>query len=529
VSRDAAGFGTLLIFLMAGYGPLRPALRRLVAREAWQKLVQFARAFVEPRGLPQRLERLDAGGFLRGLMRWGAGRSVAARTATGRSLIESLGDAPEWRARDDGPAPIALRTVDLMERLEALTNLGGHPSTRIYVRLGRRLLGRIDHHNGGHDISSGWLRVAIAGRFALPLLRDFEPGGESALRQDFRAALGRLLGTDGAAARLRLVATHPLSVLVPTLNRPQSLRRCLQALTVQDIPNSYEIIVVDRNPDSGLSVSVVAEFPAVRLIQEPSGSEAAARNAGLRAATGDVIAMTGDAAVPPPHWLRQIAAPFAREDVDLVTGSVIPARLDTVSQARFDRTYGSAAEAPYCVRVADWLHRGGLRPVPDWRFGSGDNAAVRRAALQQSRIEAFDESLGAGTPVGAGDDVYLFYRIVKAGCIHIHDPEVCVVREPVASRGDAWRRVFDRGKARVGVLLVAIRNDGDLRGIGRMLMAPVTFVHRLLEPDGAARGWILIDAAGAVVGPWSWLWSLARRAMRRDTETEARAGAVTGR
>lgn len=101
-----------------------------------------------------------------------------------------------------------------------------------------------------------------------------------------------------------------VSAVVPTYRRPALLDRCLAALVAQDLdPAAYEIVVADNaaDPATRRQVACWAEraAPAVRYLAAavPRGP-AAARNAGWRAARGEIIAFTDDDCVPAPGWLR---------------------------------------------------------------------------------------------------------------------------------------------------------------------------------------------------------------------------------
>jgi glycosyltransferase involved in cell wall biosynthesis len=99
------------------------------------------------------------------------------------------------------------------------------------------------------------------------------------------------------------------SVVVPTYRRPDLLGRCLKALDAQDLdPSAWEVVVADDAADpatrrqvEGFAAAARApvRYVAVSLRHGP----AAARNAGWRAARGEVLAFTDDDCVPAPGWL----------------------------------------------------------------------------------------------------------------------------------------------------------------------------------------------------------------------------------
>ena len=82
-----------------------------------------------------------------------------------------------------------------------------------------------------------------------------------------------------------------LSLVICTRDRPDDLRRCLAACqNLRAGRHTVEIIVVDNNLASGLTQPVVIEYPNVRYVSDARKGVAYARNAGLRAAHGEIVA-----------------------------------------------------------------------------------------------------------------------------------------------------------------------------------------------------------------------------------------------
>ncbi len=113
------------------------------------------------------------------------------------------------------------------------------------------------------------------------------------------------------------IGTPRITVVVPTHNRPASLRRCLRHLAAQDIDEAIEILVVDDgSDDAGLVAEAVAGVPSARLIRQARKGPAAARNAGVRAAAGSLICLTDDDCEPGRAWVTRLArALHGGEDV----------------------------------------------------------------------------------------------------------------------------------------------------------------------------------------------------------------------
>ena len=109
----------------------------------------------------------------------------------------------------------------------------------------------------------------------------------------------------------------PISVVVCTRDRPGSLRDALENLVQLEYPH-FEVLVVDNNPDSGLTPAVVESFASrtVRLVDAPGQGLSIARNVALRNAKYNVVAFTDDDVLVDPHWLTNLAYGFGRDERD---------------------------------------------------------------------------------------------------------------------------------------------------------------------------------------------------------------------
>lgn len=114
-----------------------------------------------------------------------------------------------------------------------------------------------------------------------------------------------------------------VSVVVPTRNRPDMLAQSLASIRALEGPDLALEILVGDNGDAAVNREIVETFGAVHLSAGPSGA-GAARNAALRAATGDYIAFLDDDDVWLPSHLRDhLAMLEARPELDAVMGQVI--------------------------------------------------------------------------------------------------------------------------------------------------------------------------------------------------------------
>lgn len=96
-----------------------------------------------------------------------------------------------------------------------------------------------------------------------------------------------------------------VSVIIPVYNDSHRLKLCLMALQSQTYPKGcYEIIVVDNNSEEDIA-GVVDGFKQVKLFFAKQPGSYSARNAGLKVATGEILAFTDSDCLPASDWLEK--------------------------------------------------------------------------------------------------------------------------------------------------------------------------------------------------------------------------------
>ena len=114
-----------------------------------------------------------------------------------------------------------------------------------------------------------------------------------------------------------------VSVVIPAYNAAATIADMLNALMRQaDPPADVQIIVVD-NGSTDATPDIVRRFAAVRLLHEDKRGPSAARNRGLRYASGDVVVHLDADTLPTRAWLRNIVAPFSDPKVMLAAGRTL--------------------------------------------------------------------------------------------------------------------------------------------------------------------------------------------------------------
>jgi len=308
-----------------------------------------------------------------------------------------------------------------------------------------------------------------------------------------------------------LVSRPSVSVVVCTRDRPELLDGCLAALAEQRYLR-YDVIVVD-NASKGDATRAVAASHGVRCIVEPRVGLDNARNLGLAAARGAVVAFTDDDARPAPEWLQRIAAAFAASpDVGAVTGDVVAYEPSTPAQRLFERDYRGMSKGalPLLHRSRARRHRYDLG-----RFGTGCNMAFRRSALEA--LDGFDPALDCGTLAGGGGDLDALQRVLESGASIAYVPDAVVRHVHRRTIRELRRQLFDNGRGYSGAMTAAFLR-APLRRRGRILAWWIAWlgwwfgrrvVLRLVRRHRLPLSLVLAELAGAIAGPL--LYLVARR------------------
>src|SRR5207249_12236510 len=112
------------------------------------------------------------------------------------------------------------------------------------------------------------------------------------------------------------------SVVIPTRNRRATLTALLERVGPQTA--GAEVVVVDNGSTDG-TPELLRPLEAqgrLRVVHEPTPGATRARNAGARAARGDVLPFVDDDALPADSWLAALLAPFANPRVAAAGGRV---------------------------------------------------------------------------------------------------------------------------------------------------------------------------------------------------------------
>jgi glycosyltransferase involved in cell wall biosynthesis len=224
---------------------------------------------------------------------------------------------------------------------------------------------------------------------------------------------------------------HPsISVIIPTFNRSQHLRACLESLKSLRYPaDRFEIIVVDdgsREPIKTIADTFRDSLP-VSVIAQANAGPAKARNRGLEAATGELIAFTDDDCRPRPEWLEELAKGFNAHPKAAFGGRVVNATPHNL--------YSRASQ-----QLVDYLYQY-YRPQETGRgFFTSNNLAFPASTLRS--IGGFNVNF----PRAAAEDRELCDRWTRQGERMIYLPAAKVDHWHKLSLPKFARQHFDYGR-----------------------------------------------------------------------------------
>ncbi len=193
--------------------------------------------------------------------------------------------------------------------------------------------------------------------------------------------------------RLPLHRYPSVSVVVCSYNGARTLSACLTSLLQMDYPN-YEVILVDDGSTDS-TPQIAAEFPQVKNIRQENLGLSVARNVGLKAARGEVVAYTDSDCMADKDWLYYLVGTLEQGDYVAVGGP----NISPPAQSWFQACVAASPGQPSHVLIGD----SEAEHIP------GCNMAFYKWVLEM--VGGFDPEYRK-----AGDDVDVCWRLIEHGC-----------------------------------------------------------------------------------------------------------------
>ena len=215
-----------------------------------------------------------------------------------------------------------------------------------------------------------------------------------------------------------------LDVVIPTYNRGALLKQAIDSLLRARVPAelSVKIIAVDNNSNDNTKavISELAETSNGRVsyVFEKQQGRSPALNAGIAAATGDLIGFIDDDEEIDEAWYETILSAFKNNQVDFIGGPYVP---------RFEGDVPEWLPKDHTAVVG--IVDGGDKVVPfDESYPGmlmGGNAVFRRQVLE--RVGSYSTALGrSGTRLLSCEDEDMYQRLRAAGARGLYLPQLIV-------------------------------------------------------------------------------------------------------
>ena len=301
--------------------------------------------------------------------------------------------------------------------------------------------------------------------------------------------------------------TKPLfSVIIPNWNGARFLPTCLEALKRQTYPH-LEIIIADNASTDGSQALIASQYPQVRLVQLPENRGfTGACNAGMRAASGDYIALLNNDTEVDAGWAAAVVDAFDRHsEIGIVASKML----------LFDQRDHIHTAGDYFTvdgRAGNrgvWQQDTGQFDREEYVFSAcGGSSAYRKTLLDQ--IGLLDDDFFFSL-----EDMDLAWRAQLTGWRCLYTPKAIVYHHLSATGGGVTASYYD-GR---NLLFVLVKNyPGALwRKYGRLILrAQVKLAWEAL------RAWRGAAARARLRGMAAGVWQLPRAWQKRKAIQSAR-------
>jgi glycosyltransferase involved in cell wall biosynthesis len=268
-----------------------------------------------------------------------------------------------------------------------------------------------------------------------------------------------------------------VTVIVPTHGRPGAAARLVRALHIQRLPDAagLEVVVVDDG--SPVPVEVAADpgsHASVRVLRQRQAGPASARNRGLDAARGELVAFIDDDCEPAPGWLAALVE-AARQHPGCGLGGAVVNRLRHNPFAETSQLIVSFLCEYYQDRTTN-------------RFFTSNNLAFPRQALLA--CGGFDATYTRA----AAEDREICDRWVERGGRLVAVPQAVVLHAHPLTWLGFLRQHFEYGRGAWGYRMARAARLGT-----GVRIEPWTFYRDLVAYPLRAHGWRGLPLAALVV------------------------------
>jgi glycosyltransferase involved in cell wall biosynthesis len=219
------------------------------------------------------------------------------------------------------------------------------------------------------------------------------------------------------------------SIIIPTYNRPERLKTCLESLTQLDFPQEqFEVIIVDDGSSEPLAhiVNPLKDKLTLQLVRQNNAGPASARNKGASQAKGEFLVFTDDDCQPNTNWLKAFYQGFERNPNALFGGHTV--------NYFSENLYSEASQL-----LVDYLYHYYNVDSENAYFFTSNNFALSKQLFEA--VGGFDTSF----PLAAGEDREFCDRWLFHNYSMQYLPEAIIAHFHHLTLKKFWRQHFNYG------------------------------------------------------------------------------------
>jgi len=221
-----------------------------------------------------------------------------------------------------------------------------------------------------------------------------------------------------------------ISIIIPTYNRKDRLKQCLESIFKQDHPkDNFEIIVVDDGSADGTEEmlrELLKEQSNLRYLFQRHKGPAAARNLGIKQAQGGIIGFTDTDCILESSWVRKMVEAHRLEDSVMAIGGLTKVN-----------SYNT--KALVSQSLSDGAIKTGINNKLENIFFPTCNVSFKKDCLIGEEFNEF-------FPLPAGEDLDFFWRLFKNGKRFVHRQDIEVLHNCHSSFKSFLRQAYMYGQ-----------------------------------------------------------------------------------
>jgi glycosyltransferase involved in cell wall biosynthesis len=128
-----------------------------------------------------------------------------------------------------------------------------------------------------------------------------------------------------------------VTVLIPTFNRKEALKGCLESLFIQTYPrDKFEIIVVNDGSTDGTE-NLLEEYEKkapckLKWYNQSNSGIGAARNLGIKKSVGEILCFIDDDCIADKNWIKNMVNCFSDNKIGGIGGKIVARKVETIAE-----------------------------------------------------------------------------------------------------------------------------------------------------------------------------------------------------